>query len=72
LTLQKGKLHIITGEIGSGKSPFLSLILNELVQISGEMKIDLKPIGLCSQDAWITHDSIRNNILNNLPFEQSK
>jgi len=73
LNLSKGKIHIITGEIGSGKSALLNVFLNELYQISGELRIAANlRIEFCSQDPWIIHETIRNNIVLQNTFDQDK
>ncbi|RWS29684.1 ABC transporter ABCC1-like protein [Leptotrombidium deliense] len=64
LRVEKGSLHAIVGQVGSGKSSLLSAVLGEMelvkgtVNVSGELKIAYVP-----QQAWIENLTLRNNIV---------
>lgn len=74
ITLEKGKITAIVGPSGAGKTTIVDLILRLFDPDKGEIKIDgvnlkeyrisswLSKIGLVSQDAFIFHDSVKNNI----------
>jgi len=74
MTLEKGKITAIVGPSGAGKTTIVDLILRLFDPDKGEIKIDginlkeyrisswLSKIGLVSQDAFVFHDSIKNNI----------
>ncbi|KAH9421088.1 Multidrug resistance-associated protein 4 [Dermatophagoides pteronyssinus] len=67
--LKSGDLLAVIGPVGSGKSSFLMSILHELPIESG--KIDIEgSISYASQDPWSFNESVRNNILFGMPFDQ--
>lgn len=64
-----GKLTVIIGPVGSGKSSILLSILNEMpVSSGGTVEVNGKLI-YASQEAWIFNGSIRENILFGRPFD---
>jgi subfamily B ATP-binding cassette protein MsbA len=74
ITLEKGKITAIVGPSGAGKTTVVDLLLRLYDPDKGEIKIDginikkyrisswLSKIGLVSQDTFIFHDSVKNNI----------
>lgn len=74
LNFEAGKRYALVGQSGSGKSTILSLILRFYDPDKGAISIDGKDIrdytqqtlrdqiGLVSQDTFLFHDTIRNNI----------
>jgi subfamily B ATP-binding cassette protein MsbA len=74
LRIQPGKTHALVGASGAGKSTILSLILRLYDPTSGAVKIDghdlrsvtqkslRERIGLVTQETFLFHDSIFNNI----------
>ncbi|KAK6967355.1 ATP-binding cassette sub-family C member 9 [Biomphalaria glabrata] len=64
-----GKLTMIVGPVGSGKSSLLSAFLGEMAQISGTM---FKPrnisIAYVSQRPWLLNASLKENITFGKPF----
>ena len=84
-TIPKGKITAITGPSGSGKSTIVDLILGLYQPLSGDIKVngismsqlDLKEwrkrIGFVSQDNYLFHDTIENNIrIGNLSVSNKK
>ncbi|KAH7311377.1 hypothetical protein B0I35DRAFT_488698 [Stachybotrys elegans] len=83
-----GKLSVIIGKTGTGKSLLLSAILGEVDILEGSITIPRKEapegrdlhrewilpgsIAYVSQKIWLTNASIRENILFGLPFIQSR
>lgn len=75
LTFAPGKRYALVGQSGSGKSTILSLILRFYDPNSGTIRVDDRDIrdytqqslrdkiGLVSQDTFLFHDTIYNNIL---------
>ncbi|PVI02265.1 P-loop containing nucleoside triphosphate hydrolase protein [Periconia macrospinosa] len=74
----RGKLNVITGPTGSGKSSVLHALLGEMKLIQGhvlmpaavdrvELEADwnglIDSIAYCAQEAWLMNDSVRNNII---------
>lgn len=74
LHLEPGKTHALVGASGAGKSTILSLILRLYDPTSGPVKIDgrelrsvtqkslREQIGLVTQETFLFHDTIFNNI----------
>ncbi|XAR50466.1 Xenobiotic-transporting ATPase [Bertholletia excelsa] len=62
LHLPKGTLVAVVGEVGSGKSSLLNLILGEMRLISGSIQSS-GSIAYASQVPWILSGTLRDNIL---------
>jgi ATP-binding cassette, subfamily B, bacterial MsbA len=74
LQIEPGKNYALVGASGAGKSTILSLLLRLYDPISGSVRIDgrdlrtltqhslRKQIGLVTQDTFLFHDTILNNI----------
>lgn len=67
----RGSLTAIIGQVGSGKTSLLHLILGELPLECGTIKINGK-IVYVSQEPWIFASSIRQNILFGQPLNKSR
>ncbi|KAJ2929240.1 hypothetical protein H1R20_g7856, partial [Candolleomyces eurysporus] len=61
----QGKLSIISGATGSGKSALLESLLGEMHCISGNVIIDKsnQRVAYCAQSPWLEHATIKDNIL---------
>lgn len=74
ITLEKGETTAIVGASGAGKTTIIDLLLRLFDPDKGQINIDgvnlkeyklsswLSRIGLVSQDTFIIHDSVKNNI----------
>ncbi|KAJ3266535.1 hypothetical protein HDU77_000636 [Chytriomyces hyalinus] len=76
--LPDGKLSIVVGKTGSGKSSLLLALLGEMRTLSGQV-VNLstlsqtKPaVSYASQHPWLLNASIRDNILFGETFEESR
>ena len=73
--VKPGELVAIVGEVGCGKSSLLQAIINSLVLLNPKecdgIHINGR-IGYAAQIPWIQNDTIRNNILFSLPFDEVK
>src|SRR5699024_2797225 len=67
--LQSGDLLAVIGPVGSGKSSFLMSLLKELPLESGSITMH-GSLSYTSQDAWSFNDSVRNNILFGLEYDE--
>ncbi|KAI0132243.1 ABC transporter [Xylariales sp. AK1849] len=68
--VEKG-LNVITGPSGSGKSTLLMAILGETLVEQGTITCP-KDIAYASQSAWLQNETIRENIIFNSEFEQTR
>jgi ABC-type multidrug transport system fused ATPase/permease subunit len=69
MDVQEGELIIVAGQVGSGKSSLLQIMLGELAPSSGSARI--RPgteLAYASQKAWIFAGNVRENILLGRPF----
>ncbi|XP_054459670.1 ATP-binding cassette sub-family C member 10 [Anoplopoma fimbria] len=65
LHITKGSLVVVVGKVGCGKSSLLAALTGELNRLSGVLYIADREagFGLASQEPWIQHASVRDNIL---------
>uniref|UniRef100_I3J4R6 ATP-binding cassette sub-family C member 5 n=1 Tax=Oreochromis niloticus TaxID=8128 RepID=I3J4R6_ORENI len=70
-TLPKGNLLGICGNVGSGKTSLISSILEQMYLLEGSITAD-GTFAYVSQQPWIFHGSVQENILMGQPFDQSK
>ena len=71
LEIMPGELVMVVGLVGSGKSSFISALLNEIPQERGSISV-LGKTSLIAQNAWITNQTLRNNILFGEEFDQKR
>ncbi|KAI4890792.1 hypothetical protein NFI96_010580, partial [Prochilodus magdalenae] len=70
-TLPKGNLLGVCGNVGSGKTSMISGILEQMHLQSGSVSAN-GTFAYVSQQAWIFHGSVRDNILMGEPFDQQR
>ncbi|XP_028258102.1 multidrug resistance-associated protein 9-like [Parambassis ranga] len=70
-TLPKGKLLGVCGNVGSGKTSLISSILEQMYFLQGSLSAD-GTFAYVSQQAWIFHGTVQENILMGEPFDQAK
>ncbi|XP_040892605.1 ATP-binding cassette sub-family C member 10 isoform X2 [Toxotes jaculatrix] len=65
LHITKGSLVVVVGKVGCGKSSLLAALTGELNRLSGVVYVADREagFGLASQEPWIQHASVRENIL---------
>lgn len=71
LVIPAGKLTLIVGAVGAGKSSLLCGLLGEMKRKAGTVKI-VGSIGYCAQTAWIQNNNVKANILFGLPFDAER
>lgn len=83
-----GKLNLVVGETGSGKTSLLMGLLGEMnlqkgtiyvpsINAKDDLVVDpntnfTRSIAYCSQSAWLLNDTVRNNILFSEPFDKER
>ncbi|KAK3358571.1 P-loop containing nucleoside triphosphate hydrolase protein [Lasiosphaeria ovina] len=88
LKFEVGKLNIVIGPTGSGKSSLLLALLGEMPLISGSVRMPaagpretlakddetglVEGVAFCAQEAWLGNDIVRNNILFGQPFDEKR
>ncbi|XP_041841880.1 ATP-binding cassette sub-family C member 12-like [Melanotaenia boesemani] len=70
-TLPKGNLLGVCGNVGSGKTSLISSILEQMHLHQGSITAD-GTFAYVSQQAWIFHGTVQENILMGEPFHQAK
>uniref|UniRef100_A0A8C6LRY5 ATP-binding cassette, sub-family C (CFTR/MRP), member 10 n=1 Tax=Nothobranchius furzeri TaxID=105023 RepID=A0A8C6LRY5_NOTFU len=63
--LVQGSLVVVVGKVGCGKSSLLAALTGELRRLSGVLYVANREagFGLVSQEPWIQHASVQDNIL---------
>ncbi|XP_078665475.1 ATP-binding cassette sub-family C member 9-like [Branchiostoma floridae x Branchiostoma belcheri] len=74
LKIPKGKLTIVVGQVGSGKSSLLSAMLGEMRTLKGRVLWNKKQntISYATQRAWLLNASLRDNVTFGLPFDNAR
>uniref|UniRef100_A0A8C6M2D8 ATP binding cassette subfamily C member 12 n=1 Tax=Nothobranchius furzeri TaxID=105023 RepID=A0A8C6M2D8_NOTFU len=70
-TLPKGNLLGVCGNVGSGKSSLISSILEQMHLLQGSITAD-GTFAYVSQQAWIFHGTVQDNILMGELLDQAK
>lgn len=77
--IEAGSLVAVVGEVGSGKSSFLSAILGEMEPIQGSRVYLPRPanspsgyVSYCSQSPWVVNDTLRGNVLFGRPYDEER
>ncbi|XP_053685775.1 ATP-binding cassette sub-family C member 4-like [Sabethes cyaneus] len=60
-TVNNGQMWTIIGEVGSGKSSLLNLLMEELTPQEGNLSVG-GTISYCSQKPWVFEGTVRENI----------
>ena len=66
-----GELVAVVGSVGAGKTLLISALLGELEMASGEAELS-GAVALCTQQAWLTSGTVRENIVFNRAFEADR
>ncbi|XP_030855895.1 ATP-binding cassette sub-family C member 9 [Strongylocentrotus purpuratus] len=73
ITIPAGKLTIIVGAVGSGKSSLLGAMMGEMTARSGIVQIHKKGrIAYAPQKAWLINTTVRKNIIFELDKNMNK
>ncbi|KAM4597365.1 ATP-binding cassette sub-family C member 12 [Fundulus diaphanus] len=69
--LPKGNLLGVCGNVGSGKTSLISSVLEQMHLLQGSVTVD-GTFAYVSQQAWIFHGTVQENILMGEAFDQTK
>ncbi|SGZ47002.1 CIC11C00000000401 [Sungouiella intermedia] len=88
ISFKAGKLNVVIGPTGAGKTSLLLALLGEMELTAGKVFLpgaiprdDLvvdprtgltESVAYCSQSAWLLNDTIKNNIIFASPFNQDR
>ncbi|XP_033647324.1 ATP-binding cassette sub-family C member 9-like [Asterias rubens] len=73
LEIPEGKLTIVIGQVGSGKSSLLSAILGEMTTMGGFIQVrDRTKVALAAQKPWLLNATLRDNILFSEPYDSKR
>ncbi|XP_058815986.1 ATP-binding cassette sub-family C member Sur [Topomyia yanbarensis] len=73
LRIPNGKLTIIVGRSGSGKSSLLAALLKEINHLSGEVKWNkYSTLAYVPQHPWLLNATVRDNILFGEPYRPKR
>ncbi|KAI0649819.1 multidrug resistance-associated ABC transporter [Trametes meyenii] len=79
----EGRLSLVTGPTASGKTALLMALLGELTTLDGQIVMAKNPsqvdehglthtVSYAAQSPWLRHESIKENILFGLPYDQAR
>lgn len=70
ISIPRGKLSVIMGATGSGKSQLLRVLLDEVTKSAGQLFVEPgTSIIYCGQKVWLQHKSIKANIVGDHEFD---
>ncbi|KAF9143117.1 hypothetical protein BG015_000536 [Linnemannia schmuckeri] len=69
--LRAGSLTAVVGRIGSGKSSLLSALIGDMHRYQGSVQVR-GSVAYVSQQAWILHSTVKDNILFGKPLDQER
>ncbi|KAL7026259.1 hypothetical protein ACKWTF_013819 [Chironomus riparius] len=69
LSVKKGNLVAVVGQVGSGKSSLISALLGDMEKIEGQVNVD-GTIAYVPQVAWIQNATLQDNILFGKPLNE--
>lgn len=73
VTFSKGRLNLILGATGSGKSSLLLALLGEMRLVKGGFYLSRREgVAYVSQSAWLQNATIRDNILFGSDFDEER
>ena len=68
----KGKLTMVVGQVGSGKSSLLHALLGDMERDDKSRVAVGGRVAYAAQTAFVVNDTLRNNVLFGLPYEEEK
>ncbi|TMW67923.1 hypothetical protein Poli38472_007595 [Pythium oligandrum] len=71
LNVHAGDFLVIHGPVGCGKSSLCAALLGDMNKTSGGVYVG-GSVAYCSQQAWIQHMTVRDNILFGRPYDRKK
>ena len=73
INVPKGKLSMIVGPVGSGKSSLVNALLGEMTTVGGQVVWSNDcTVAYAAQKPWLLNDTVKNNILFGQPLERER
>ena len=73
INVPKGKLSMVVGPVGNGKSSLVNALLGEMATVGGQVIwADDCTIAYAAQKPWLLNDTVKNNILFGRPFDRER
>jgi ABC-type multidrug transport system fused ATPase/permease subunit len=69
--IRKGRLNVVIGPVGCGKTTLLNALLGEITISSGKVMVDGSATAYCQQTPWLINASVKENILNQSPYDET-
>ncbi|KAF9890446.1 hypothetical protein FE257_005851 [Aspergillus nanangensis] len=66
--VMSSSINFVMGPVACGKSTLLLAVLGETIHNKGQLKTTVSRMSYCSQQPWISNDTICHNVLGNKPF----
>lgn len=70
LAVPRGKITMVVGPVGCGKSTLIKAILGELPVMGGTVQLSSMRIALCDQTAWHVNGTVQQSIIGASEFDQ--
>jgi ABC-type multidrug transport system fused ATPase/permease subunit len=70
LAIPRGKITMIVGPVGCGKSTLIKAILGELPVMGGTVQMSSTRIALCDQTPWHVNGTVQQSIIGASEFDQ--
>ncbi|TMW67828.1 hypothetical protein Poli38472_007500 [Pythium oligandrum] len=71
LRVRMGDFIVVHGPVGCGKSSLCAALLGDMTRIDGSVYVGGN-VAYCSQQPWIQHMTVRDNILFGRPYDRKK
>lgn len=73
IEIPRGKLLMVVGEVGCGKSSLIAALLGELQAASPDARVEIAgSVAYTAQDPWIQNMTLRDNILMGEEMDEDK
>lgn len=69
--LEQGKMYVVIGAVGAGKSSLISAILGELELSEGNIAVR-RGLSYAAQEAWVFGSTVRQNIIFGQPYDRQR
>lgn len=70
MIVPRGKITMVVGPVGCGKSTLIKAVLGELPVMGGTLQVSSLRIALCDQTAWHVNGTVQESIIGVSDFDQ--